>query len=223
VKKVAFCITMYNEKDVVQHNINMIKHHYRDDSFVIVIQSDSGQTITGYDVFEVFPNLGGTINPYKLAANSVTRNYNRAFTILYEQPNEFKYVVALTGDTYISDILGLERLYTRMIREKKVAGVSQAIGQRFHATIDNPPDVVEGRLQYEGISDFMPQFFIIDGEFAFRNRVFYNIEVTNDFCTEQCLGDELSKYVGEPFSRDVFILAKNAYDYGDGIEYNKND
>ena len=221
--KAAFCITMYNEANVVQHNIDEIKKYYGDDSFVIVIQSDSGQKIDGADIFETLPNLGGTIDPYKLAAYSVTRNYNAAFRLLYSHVSNLRYIVALTGDTYISDITGIERLESNLYNSRKLICVSQAIGQNFHASDDCPPDKVEGRHQYDGITDFMPQFFLIKGTFAYVPKIFSNIEVTNPYCTEQCLGDELSKHMVTPFNIGAYIMAKNAYDYNDGIIYNYND
>ena len=135
----------------------------------------------------------------------------------------YKYIVALTGDTYISDLSGLDRLFDKMISKDKVVCVSQAIGQDFHAYNSNPPEECGGRFQYDGITDFMPQFFLIDGKFAKNTEIFSNMEVTNEYCTEQCLGDELSHYITKPFDKDVYIIAKNAYDYDDGIIYNYND
>jgi hypothetical protein len=102
--------------------------------------------------------------------------------------------------------------------------VSQAIGQNFHAADADPPEKVEGRYQYDGISDFMPQFFMVDGHFAKNSGIFSHMKVTNEYCTEQCLGDELIQYdISKPFDKDVYIIAKNAYDYNDGIIYNYND
>lgn len=224
MEKVGFCITMYNEANVVQHNIDEIKKHYGNESYTVVIQSDSGQQISGTDLFERFVNLGTLLDPYKIAANSVIRNYNRAFSFLYRNVSNLRYVVALTGDTYISDITGLERLYAKMKDANKYICVSQAIGQNFHASTDDPPRKVEGRHQYDGISDFMPQFFMVDGNFAKGSGIFSHTKITNEYCTEQCLGDELIKYnISKPFEKDVYILAKSAYDYNDGIIYNYND
>ena len=220
---IGFCITMYDEANVVQHNIDKIKKRYGDKSIIIVVQSDSGQEIKNADVFERTSNLGTILDPYKVAANSVIRNYNIAFNTLYSLDYNWLYITALTGDTYISDLRGLERLSTKMHKMDKNICVSQAIGQNFHASDDNPPDKIEGRHQYDGISDFMPQFFLMDGGFACTNKLFSKTEVTNPYCTEQCLGDELSKYIAKPFDKDVHIIAKNAYDFNDGIIYNYND
>jgi hypothetical protein len=134
-----------------------------------------------------------------------------------------RYIIALTGDTYIFDVAGLERLDAKMRNEGKYICISQAIGQKFHASNDNPPEKIEGRYQHDGINDFMPQFFLIDGKFAYDTKIFSNIKVTNKYCTEQCLGDELSKYIRSPLTKDVHIIAKNAYDFNDGIIYNYND
>lgn len=214
---------MYDEENVVQHNVDEIKKHYGDESVVIVVQSDSGQKIKGADIFKVLPNLEGTVDSYKLPAYAVVRNYNTAFHLLYSKYINVKYVVALTGDTYISDITAFDRLYLKMNNAKKNICVSQAIGQNFHAANANPPEIVEGRYQHDGISDFMPQFFLIDGRFAYETLIFATTMLTNEYCTEQCLGDELLIYMADLFETDVYVLAKNAYDYNDGIIYNKND
>jgi hypothetical protein len=214
---------MYDEANVVQHNIDVIKKYYGNNSFIVVIQSDSGQEITGADVFKVLPNLSAQLDPYKLAANAVVRNYNEAFFQLYQNISHLRYVVALTGDTYISDASGLDRLYKKMIDAEKLICVSQAIGQNFHSKYADPPRKIEGRYQHDGISDFMPQFFLIEGNFAHHIKLFASTRVTNEFCTEQCLGDELVVNTVRPFYKNAYIIAKNAYDYNDGIIYNKND
>lgn len=213
---VVFCITMYNEQKIVQFNIDRIKKEFYD-SKIIVIQSESNLEIKNADYFEVLPNLAGSIPPYKLPANAVIRNYNKAFSYAYSNYFSAPYIVAMTGDTLISDIKGLDRIYRSLLDSNKSIAVSQAIGQDFHAAESNPPENLGGRYQYDGISDFMPQFFILNGTFAYRTKVFSNTKITNEFTTEQCLGDELCKYGS--FSDLALVISKTAYGFSDGIQY----
>lgn len=213
---VVFCITMYNEVNTVQFNINTIKKQFFG-SKIIVIQSESDRKIEGADIYEVLPNLAGTVPIHELPAAAVTRNYNLAFSKLYNTYFSAPYIVAITGDTLISDIKGLDRIYRQMLDNKKVLAVSQAIGQDFHSSSSNPPSICGGRYQFDGISDFMPQFFIVEGNFAYRTKVFSNIQITNKYTTEQCLGDEFCKHGS--FKDQVLILSKLAYGFSDGIKY----
>lgn len=213
---VVFCITMYNEVNTVQFNINTIKKQFFG-SKIIVIQSESDRKIEGADIYEILPNLAGTLPIHKLPAAAVTRNYNLAFSKLYNTYFSAPYIVAMTGDTLITDIKGLDRIYRQMLDNNKVLAVSQAIGQDFHSPTSNPPEVCGGRYQFDGISDFMPQFFIVEGNFAYRTKIFSNIQITNEYTTEQCLGDEFCKHGS--FKDQVLVLSKLAYGFSDGIKY----
>ena len=217
--RIAFCITMYNEGKTVQTNINNIREKY-DNAVIIVIQSDASITIENADVFIVLPNLSGTIDKYKLPAHALARNYGRAFTELYKNYTDIDFIVALTGDTLIEKFDCLTDLYNQMTSENKIACVAQAIGQDFHASNSKPPIQCGGRIQHEGISDFMPQFFLIQGDFAYYTKFLSNMEITNKYCSEQCLGDEIMKYSSVPFKEKVLVIAKHAYDYDGGISYN---
>lgn len=222
IKKTVFCITMYNENNTVQMNINTIRNKYKDNVSIIVIQSKSIVSINNADIYIILPNFSNKIEHHKLPAYAITRNYSSAFTEVYKNYIDINYIIAITGDTLISNIECLDILYSKMIKSSKVMCVSQAIGQDFHSANSNPQNVCGGRYQYDGISDFMPQFFMVEGNFANKTKVFSNIEITNEYCSEQCLGDELFKYIREPFDKDVLILAKNAYDYNDGIIYHND-
>lgn len=219
---VAFCITMYDEGNTVQQNIDTIKNNNEND-VTIVVQSDSGLQVVSTNSFYILPNLGNVMDKYKVAANAVTRNYSYAFKGVYDNYNEIDYIVALTGDTLISDIGCFDKLYKQMISENKIACVSQAINQDFHAHNSNPPEVCGGRYQHDGVSDFMPQFFMLDGSFAYNTKVFSSIPITNEYCTEQCLGDELMNHVTGTFKDNVLVMSKSAYGYesNDSIFYHR--
>ena len=73
--------------------------------------------------------------------------------------------------------------------------------------------------QYDGISDFMPQFFMVRGVAATFTRMFSDTKITNEYTSEQCLGDEFMKHVPGNFKDSAYIISTNAYDYSDGIVY----
>jgi hypothetical protein len=206
---------MYNEKNIVQLNVHAIRA-ILDDAKILVVQSDSGQSIEYTDFFKVVPNLHGTVDAYKLPAAALSRNYSILFNELYSSYPDVDYIIALTGDTLITNIYYLKLLCDRMTRENKVMAVSQAIGQDFHSSTANPPELCGGRIQHEGLMDFMPQLFIVDGKFAYSNKLFSQIPITNEFTSEQCLGDELSKYTDKS---KVLVFSKTAYGYKEGIQY----
>jgi hypothetical protein len=215
-------ITMFNEFSVVQRTVDSIKSIYRGNVFISVVQSDdgSGRVIEGVEDFDRLENLGITIKHHRLAAHAITRNYSFLFSKIYNKNMEYDFLVALTGDTLVTDPSNFIRLYNDMFNHKKLLCCSQAISQNFHAPNADPENgLCGGRYQYDGISDFMPQFFLLDGNFARKTKIFSKIEITNEFTSEQCLGNEFMKYVQNDFSDNAIILAKNAYDYNDGIRY----
>lgn len=215
----CFLITMYNEFNTVQTSIDLIKKVFKD-SMIFVVQSDdsSGRHLTDVDFFMVLENLSKTIKPTKLAAHAITRNYSILFKTAYETHQDFEFFVGLTGDTLVTDPLNFLRLYDKMIVNQKILCCSQAIGQNFHS-VDSDPENGRcgGRIQYDGISDFMPQFFMVRGV-AFT-RMFSDIKITNEYTSEQCLGDEFMKHVPGNFKDSAYIISTNAYDYSDGIAY----
>jgi len=82
-----------------------------------------------------------------------------------------------------------------------------------------PLNCCGGRIQYEGIRDFMPQFFMVEGSFASETKVFSDIAVTNEYTSEQCLGDEFSRHIKGSFLDNAHVIASNAYSYSDGLLY----
>ena len=152
----------------------------------------------------------------------MSRNFSKIFRDLYAAP-EMDYYVAFTGDTRVTDPINFNRLYNVMKDKNKIACVSQAIGQRFHASTDNLKDKSGNRYQHDRITDFMPQLFLLDGQFATSTKCFSNIEVTNVLTSEQCLGDELLSHIEGDFHDKVYRVnwrnPSYAYAYNDGVIY----
>ena len=219
----GFCITMFNEHNIVMRNLNTIRNTYGEKAHCIVVHSDDGQPLgsikTVADQVFVFPNLALELPKHKIPSYSLSRNYGKAFTELYNTGIEFDYIVALCGDTLIHDVGNFDRRYMDMQKDGKLACVTQAIGQNFHAPDSDPANgVCGGRFQSEDITDIMPQFFMIDGRVAAATKAFAEIPVVNPYTSEHCLGDELVRMVGS-FKDKVIVLSQSPYSYGDGIAY----
>jgi hypothetical protein len=217
----CFLITMYDEFNTVQKTVNSIKNSFRD-SIIFVVQSNdsSGRYLNNIDFFMILDNLAKTIKPYKLASHAITRNYSLLFKTAYETRPNYEFIVGLTGDTLVTDPTNFVRLNEKMIANQKILCCSQAIGQNFHSEDSDPENGrCGGRVQFDGISDFMPQFFLVNGLAASISRMFSNIKITNEYTSEQCLGDEFMLYAQGNFKDSAYIISHNAYDYSDGIIY----
>jgi|SRR3989304_1733694 len=229
--KIAFVITMYDEHELVRTSILNILKQYSD-ATIHVVHSYDGKDFSIADLtvsrYHKLENLYGKISNARLPSHAVCRNFSRGFSCLYADNTVYDVIVAMTGDTLIGDPESFERRRRDMASANCVAAVSQAVGQRFHASTDDPDaGVVCGRLQTDKTTDFACCLFIVDGKFASKTNAFANICITNDFTSEQCLGDEMLRALGttepEVFHKNVMRLNKNsphiAYSYGDGITY----
>jgi hypothetical protein len=216
---------MYNEYETVLKSIECVKNSDIA-PYVIVIHSsnssDNKKIKDLVDVYRVLPNIEKEVPKQQVPAYSLCRNYGLGFSILYKNGFEYDLLVALTGDTLITDTDSFKRRLIYLENTKNLALVSQAIGQYFNAATD---DIENGkqlnRFQFKGITDFMPQLFFLDGKFAKEKKLFSTIKITNKYTSEQCLGDELLKKIDNNFFEDVGILNHNntadAYAYNDGV------
>lgn len=213
---ISVLISMFDEEWTVNQSIKNIRRVFAD-AHVFVVQSESGARVEGADDTALQQNLAGTVKRYELAARALCRNFSIAFQ---NAKPESEFIVALTGDTYVKDPTNFLRRYGEMQRGGKVLACSQAIGQNFHS-VDSDPAAGRcgGRIQHYGISDFMPQFWMVEGNFARQTQAFRNIVVTNPFTSEQCLGDEFMRHVKGPFRNNALVVSDNAYQYKDGIKY----
>jgi len=79
------------------------------------------------------------------------------------------------------------------------------------------------RFQEKNSMDIMPQFFIAKAK-AIDEGLFCNIERTNKYNTEQCLGDEINRYAIIK-KKEFFDIFYSICDYAyprfiDGLHYN---
>ena len=221
--KIGIGITMFNEHSVVLQTVKNILGCKDLVPYIVVVHSNDENPSSELeeirklaDEYILLPNLGKEYESQRLGAYCITRNYSSIFSTLNER--EFDLVVGLTGDTLVTDPTNFIRRSSEL-GEEQVAYIAQAIGQKFHTP--HGPD--GGRLQYQGITDIMPQLFILKGEFAYATKCFSKINVVNEYTSEHCLGDELGYHMGADFHKKVkWLNASNpayAYAYEDGIKY----
>tara|TARA_R100001377_G_scaffold4026_1_gene2300 strand:- start:147 stop:860 length:714 start_codon:yes stop_codon:yes gene_type:complete len=227
--RVGIGISMFDEHELVLRNIQTIKEEVSIDPYFVVVHSDDGnpseslETIKSLvDRYTQVSDMSTEFPNHFYQARCVSRNFSKIFSNLYTAP-EMDYYVAFTGDTLVTDSNNFNRLHSVMKDKQKVACVSQAIGQRFHASTDNLKDRSGNRYQHDRITDFMPQLFLLEGQFATSTKCFSHIEVTNELTSEQCLGDELLSHIDGDFHEKVYRLNymdnSNAYAYNDGVVY----
>lgn len=221
---------MYDEIEYVLTSIKNIRNTYSNDATIVVVQSeynekDNSEIVELSDIFFELPNLGETYNRFELPSQAITRNISKGMSLLYGTEIHFDIIVIFTGDTLITDATNIERRYVDIRRNKWVAMVSQALGQNFHSANSDPPNNNSGgRVQKEDTTDFACCYFLLDGEFAQKEKSFSDIKLTNKWTSEQCLGDELISHIGtENFKKMVGILNNDnrhiPYSYSDGIIY----
>ena len=214
--RVALLQTMYDEHENVLNNIKRVTSVYKD-AVCLVTHSfdkhtDTLDEIKQHSFYEALSNLAGTVERLQLAAHAVSRNYSNLFQRLYETSIPIDIVVALMGDTKITDPVSIERRYTEMLECGYKLYACQAKGQYFYSE-----DMFLTRHQTENVVDFMPQLFFVEGSFALTSKVFSSIPVVNAYTTEQCLGDAFLKHAS---LSDVGRLNKDAtcwLDYRDGV------
>jgi hypothetical protein len=220
---------MYDEHQLVLSTLNSILKHFINPE-IIIVHSDNGTILStsAAVTYIKLPNIATTVTASRLPSYSITRNFSTGFSNLYEKGKEYDMIVAMTGDTLVTDASSFNRRYADLAAGKFYAAVSQAVGQRFHASTDDPDaGRTCGRIQHNNTTDFACCLFLVDGEFANKTKVFSSIKVTNEFSSEQCLGDELMSAMGvssnEEFHTRVYRLNNStphiAYSYNDGVVY----
>jgi hypothetical protein len=169
----------------------------------------------------VLPNLASKYNQFTLPAHAVTRNYSAGLSLLHEKVD---YIVMLLGDTLIYNPKPLHKAAKKMMTEKKYLCCSKAYGQYFNSKESTSKNIITNRFQGEDTTDFLPQLFIIRGNLFEKTKCFTKIQATNEFTSEQCLGDETLRYFSKKtiLSKTILLNAKNptfGYSFTDGITY----
>ena len=226
--KLGLLITMYDEFESVADTIDRVGYKY---DYIGITQSgqcrDDGvskrmdcrfRDIEGLSgVYDILPDLGPHYSKWELPAQALCRNIAHLFDV-YKKKNEehcldIDNFVVITGDTLLLHNWGIDQIVRDMTERGMPMAVSVATGQDFHRadkTLDELKDGGGGgRLQTPGCGDFMPQMFIVNSRLVDN---FISLEVTNVWCSEQCLGDAV-------LDEARHLFATQAFSFSDGVVY----
>lgn len=209
-------ITMYDEADIVARTIR----NCPDAEFVVVhsdngVQSEDLQYVKQNSTYILQSNLGKELTTDEIGSAAICRNYNIGFKMLYYVcKDQCEFVIGMTGDTLITD---LNKVVS--IADGHLGYVLQAKGQPFYSRHDRPGIDKPSRMQTDEVNDIMPQFFMFDGKFAYKNRLFTEIVNTNRYTSEENLGNEIMRVLNDMSKIRRIHANPNVYDYHEGIEF----
>lgn len=230
--KLGFVISMYDEIDIVKKTIQNLKIS---NSKIVIIQSDPGNNAmilddSLCDKYEKMTDLAGGREKYEkmieegkkegkgemIGPIALTRNFSRGFSLI--QNFDVDFVIAITGDTKITNLNGISKVIQKMKKDKKIVAGTRSIGYTMFNELGEFT-----QFQSRNITNIMPQFFIVDKNSVMKG-LFVNNKRTNKYNTEQCFGDEIVRYCKEKDLR-FFNAFYRICDYGyprfiDGIHYN---
>lgn len=229
--KLGFVISMYDEIDVVKETLLNLR---KLGCSTVVIQSDPGDKqfvldSTLCDEYEIMPDVSGSRQNYEkivkektegkgemIGPIALTRNFNRAFILM--KNFDVDYIVAITGDTKITNLNGISKIIKKMKMQKKIVAGTRTIG---YTQYDETGKFA--RFQHKNIADIMPQFFIAEID-SVRSGLFCDTKRTNKYTTEQCFGDEIIRFCKEKnfqFLKKFYRISDYAYPrFIDGLHYN---
>jgi hypothetical protein len=132
---------------------------------------------------------------------------------------KIEYIVFVDGSTLIMNMHGIKNIIELMSSFDCDIACSRTLGSEYPSSdktyIEIKHGLNRGRIQKDDNSDFNYSFFIVKSDFA---RHIANIECTNRWSIEQCLGDALEKGNGLPY---VFSFHENNFIDGIIEKYNK--
>jgi hypothetical protein len=226
-------ISFYDEHNIVLESLKNIKKICENVTFIAVHTNDNVDSEALREIkqqsnfYFSLDDLSKIYDRNSYQARTISRNFSYGFSKIYQLVDNVDIICACTGDTLIYDANFIKKTYFEFLNKNKKAAIAQAIGQNFHAASDNLIDKKESRYQDINTTDMMPQLFLLDGKFAFNTKCFSNIEVTNVWTSEQCLGDELKSQfennTDKSFHDNIIRLNEeelfNAYSFKDGVVY----
>jgi len=235
--KIGCIISMYDEIEPVKKNIEFFKSQ---SSPIVVIQSQPTHDhelldSSTVDHYELLSDVGGSKENYQksqresknyapgrisdIPARALTRNFSHAFHAASKF--DVDWWVVILGDCSFSNLNGIKKIISDMEQKQKFVGVTRGVGLLF------PDDLGEfyTRLQWYDTTDFFPQFFIVSHKFV-KNEFFHNVELTNRWGSEICLGDNVVKYCKKnnlKFWNVVYSICDYpAPKWIEGFDYNKD-
>lgn len=218
--KMGLLVTMHDELAQVAETIGRVRPRL---SRLLVVRSGMEplpeEWLQHVDYHTLLPDLSPGLSQWDLPAVSLARNYSWLFTEAAKFP-EVDWWVAITGDTVLLHEYGLERAIKDAVDKDCILACCRALKQDFHAADLTLEDLQAGkgggRKQTTDLADFMPQLFMVDAA-AVRAAAFRDIQVTNRWCSEQCLGDSFITFAGDDWRSKRHVYATSAGEYQDGI------
>lgn len=220
---VGVVISLYDEYDLVKSTCENILSEFSNAKIVLVesnvdkthVYDNISDHIHLKNVYEFYKETIGDINEfrYRWMSHSLTRNFSVGFKRLYEIGDNYDLVVGLLGDTLIHDASFFVKINDVFKKDKKIIAGLQPIGQTLHHRLN----VIETNYYYKNIPEtdnstvISPVFFIADGDFAFKNKLFTEIINTNELTFEQSLGDNV-KFFLKDFQKKFLRLNKNKFE-----------
>jgi len=223
--RLGLVVTMYDEDACVAENVSRWDRYF---DRIVVVQSQLEpypavqRALDGHPNAEyvLLPNLDtrpddvrrSNSEPFDFIVRSMCRNYSEGFRRC--DPEQLDYVVGIMGDTEFFHLWGLWQIIRRMGNAK--VACSRPIGQVIHSAdltweqMADPNHPKGGRPVDDTNRDFMPQLFVVTADLITRMS---NIQVTNRWAGEQCIGDA----VGDV---PIYAFYETAYGFCDGVIYN---
>lgn len=218
--KLGLLVTMHDELEQVAETIGRIRPRL---SRLLIVKSGMDPLPEAWlphvDYHTLLPDLFPDLSRWELHATSMARNYSWLFSEAAKFP-EVDWWVAITGDTVLLHEYGVERAIADAAGKGCALACCRALKQDFHAADLTLEDLQAGkgggRRQTTDLADFMPQLFMVEGK-AVRGGCLSKIEVTNKWCSEQCLGDAFMSWAGPDWRSKRHVYSCAAGEYQDGV------
>ena len=140
---IGFLISVYDEIDIVKHTVATLNEN---NCSIIMIQSDPNDPSKLFepslvDIYKKLSNVAGSKEEYinerenfKIEGSStpvkaITRNLKVGFS--YHPDFHVDWWVVILGDVLISNLVGIKKIISIMMKQKKSVGITKAVGQTF--------------------------------------------------------------------------------------------
>lgn len=227
--KIGFIISFYDEIEIVEKNVSFLK---REKCPLVIIQSKPKEQSKilkeeNVDFYELLPDMAGSREEFRDIKDAIldedkttVKPLSRNFGLAFQKASaiDVDWWVTILGDIKIKNLQGIKKIIQKMEKHAKTLGVTRAVGQTFLDSKKN-----HTRIQQKDTHDFMPQFFLTKGDLV-KKGIFQNIDITNYYTFEQCMGDAATRFFRKnnvDFWQECYSICDYAYPkFIEGVEYN---
>ncbi len=227
--QIGFIISFYDEIEIVKNNLDLFK---KEKCPIIIIQSepkDSSKILNekNIDFYKMLPDIAGSREEFRGTDNAIldedkttVKPLARNLSLAFQKAVDIKadWWVTILGDIKINSLEGIKKIIKKLEVNGKTLGVTRAIGQTF---LDSKK--THSRIQKKNSHDFMPQFFIVKDDLV-KKGIFEEIEITNPFTFEQCMGDTATDFFNKnkmDFWQECYSICDYPYPkFINGLQYN---